>query len=448
MAGVRVAGNRDTPEDVIGGLNQALKLKWPESSGSRILFHVGDAPPHGRVRYHNHWDDEYPTGHPNDRPLDELFNEMCSKEVTYYFGRINNDCDKMIDVFEQHYGGTIDVMDSSKVSSLATHVTFSVMKTVTSTCDSTMSTIKMEGSAHRNYVLDKKEPNWTRLPTLDATIKSYKLPDSISSIIDFSQLEDTVRKCTAQIAPNPFDEGSVRLAYYGNRINSKIWSNSHLKLLCTIGRIIYTLKDEKSTIDEVVFKEMIKLPQIPELDRHRYMADLEVQTVASKLAFEFNDRLGKTNKNPNLKLKFLMAKVIRFDNSDDEKPPRFMAYEKRFHGPTPKMVRYTNNLDFIRNPGADKAAQTRVELAIAFSHFSHSITDGYLLVCDLQGIVSTNETGRQTLLLTDPAIHCPKHVLRFGKTNLRDLGIEKFFARHVCNEFCRALGLKIPSLTF
>lgn len=183
-----------------------------------ILFHVGDAPPHGRAQYHNHGYDEYPSGHPKDRPLDELFNEMRTKEVAYYFGRINNDCDKMINVFEHHYGSTIDVMDSSQVSSLAAHVTSSVMKTVTSTCDSTMSTIKMVGSTSRNYVLDKKEPNWTRLPTLVATIKSYKLPDSVSSITDFSQLQDTVRKCTAQIAPNPFDEGSVRLAYYGNRI--------------------------------------------------------------------------------------------------------------------------------------------------------------------------------------------------------------------------------------
>lgn len=205
--------------------------------------------------------------------------------------------------------------------------------------------------------------------------------------------------------------------------------------------------DPSSTVinDDVIFKEMLTLPKVPELDRQRYTADLEVQTVASKLAFEFNDRLGKTSKDPNLKLKFLMAKVVRFDG-EDGKPPRFMAYEKRFRGATPEMVKYTSNLDFVLNPGADEAVQTRVDLAVAFSHYSHTITDGYLLVCDLQGIVTTDKTDKPTLLLTDPAIHCARH-LRFGKTNLGALGINKFFVKHKCNNFCVALGLKMPSTT-
>jgi len=197
--------------------------------------------------------------------------------------------------------------------------------------------------------------------------------------------------------------------------------------------------------DDVIFKEMLTLANVPELDRQRYTADLEVQTVASKLAFEFNNRLGKTSKDPNSKLKFLRAKVVRFDGEDGG-PPRFMAYEMRFHGSTPEMVKYTSNLDFVLNPGADEAAQTLVDLAIAFSHFTHSITDGYLLVCDLQGIVTTDKMDKPTLLLTDPAIHCAKH-LRFGKTNLGALGINKFFAKHKCNDFCIALGLKMPSIT-
>jgi len=190
---------------------------------------------------------------------------------------------------------------------------------------------------------------------------------------------------------------------------------------------------------------MITLPKVAELDRQRYMADLEVQTVSSKLAFEFNDRLSRTTRNPNLKLKFLMAKMVRFDSKEDGKPPRFMAYEKRFHGPTPEMVKYTNNLDFVLNPGTmDEAAKIRVEVAIAFSHFTHSITDGYLLVCDLQGITTMDKKRKPTLLLTDPAIHCPKH-LRFGKTNLGALGVNKFFAKHKCNSFCNALGLEMPT---
>ena len=44
-------------------------------------------------------------------------------------------------------------------------------------------------------------------------------------------------------------------------------------------------------------------------------------------------------KYPNMKLKFLIDKVIRFEGEDGELP-RFMAYEKRFHGATPEIIKY------------------------------------------------------------------------------------------------------------
>jgi hypothetical protein len=164
--------------------------------------------------------------------------------------------------------------------------------------------------------------------------------------------------------------------------------------------------------------------------------------VASKLAFEFNDQIGKIAEPPTIKLKYLMAKVISFSLENGKQC--FMAYEKRFRGSTPTMVKYTNNLDFSLNPKTlDDEGQCRLELAIAFSHFTHHVTDGYLLVCDLQGIVTNSGKGEPILLLTDPAIHCAKHIC-FGKTNLGGLGIDKFFKRHICNKFCLALGLRIP----
>ena len=140
---------------------------------------------------------------------------MKTKEVAYYFGRINKECDLMLKVFEPYYGGRIDAMESTKVSTLSSHVTASVMKTVTSTLSSTLSTIKTSGSILRTYVLDVKEPDWSGLPTVVATIMTYKLPESIGYIISFARMEDVIRNCRIQIAPNPFAKGSVRLAYYG-----------------------------------------------------------------------------------------------------------------------------------------------------------------------------------------------------------------------------------------
>jgi hypothetical protein len=352
---------------------------------------------------------------------------MLDKELMYFFGRINNECDKMISVFEEHYGKKIDPMDSAKVSTICSAVTESVTRSVSVTYRAkTPSTVCSRDL--RKFTLDVKEPDWSLLPRYDGTILTFNLPDSIKDITSFAKLEDSIKKCRLQIAVNPFSKGAVRLAYYG--------------------RIFYVTKDDPSSksptseiVDDVVFKEMIALPKIVDFDRQRYMTDLEVQTVAAKLAFEFNGKLFRTSLNLNIKLKFLMAKVVRIFMAGDS-TPRFLVYEKRFRGDSPELIKYTNNLNFVLNPeGLDEDGRRRLELAVAFSHFTYDITDGYLLVCDLQGVCVIDLKRKETLLLTDPAIHCSKH-LRFGKTNLGNLGIDKFFQKHVCNKYCHALGLK------
>ena len=62
------------------------------------------------------------------------------------------------------------------------------------------------------------------------------------------------------------------------------------------------------------------------------------------------------------------------------------------------------------------------------------MTQGYLLVVDLQGVNN---------ILTDPQVHCLDKA-RFGKGNLGYLGILMFFNTHVCNEYCKFLGLVNP----
>ena len=40
-------GGGDTPEDVFGGIQAALELKWSSNSMTKVILHVADAPPHG-----------------------------------------------------------------------------------------------------------------------------------------------------------------------------------------------------------------------------------------------------------------------------------------------------------------------------------------------------------------------------------------------------------------
>jgi von Willebrand factor type A domain len=135
VAGVRAGGGGDFPEDVLGGLDKAINITWPERSGARIIFHLADAPPHGTPLYHSHHSDDFPNGHQRDRPLVELFKEMKCKEIAYHFGRVNNQCDRMIAVFSRsgHYGEPIETFDiaATREVSVAERFTPSVVMSIT-----------------------------------------------------------------------------------------------------------------------------------------------------------------------------------------------------------------------------------------------------------------------------------------------------------------------------
>lgn len=426
--GLTPTGGGDYPEDVLGGLDAAVRLSWPTNCGTRVIFHIGDAPPHGNPTYHDSSSDDYPRGHSRDRPLAELFADFKSKAVNLYFGRINDGCDKMIKVFEGAYGAPIEAFDTSDPSAITASVTDSVSRSVSASCSASVSMTKTKG-LRRDFTLCPTVPSWDTLPVHNGSLVSLELPESVEVIMNFDALKQVIKSCRVKIAPHPFAHGSVRLAYYG-------------QVLFGAGHGSATA-DRVPVVDDYIFKEMRTLATIPELDRMRYLVDLEVQTVAATIAFKFNERLGLIRGAPDWKLKFLMAKVLRVTNADGSL--RFMAAEKMYRGPRPEMVRFTNNLNYVADESRlDEQGQKCLPLALAFAHFSYDYTEGYLLVCDLQGLPSVSTKGKSTLLLTDPAIHCPKHT-RFGKTNLQLAGVQAFFKQHKCNALCHGLGLKVPS---
>ncbi|KAF9111039.1 hypothetical protein BGX27_005474 [Mortierella sp. AM989] len=67
----------------------------------------------------------------------------------------------------------------------------------------------------------------------------------------------------------------------------------------------------------------------------------------------------------------------------------------------------------------------------ALAHFSYHQSGGQFTLCDLQGGVYSDG-----VVLTDPVVMSRNQ--RFGPTDLGGEGIESFFARHICNEFCRS----------
>ena len=67
----------------------------------------------------------------------------------------------------------------------------------------------------------------------------------------------------------------------------------------------------------------------------------------------------------------------------------------------------------------------------ALSHFSYHQSGGQLLICDLQGGIYS-----KAVILTDPVVMSLTRC--YGPTDLGPLGIDTFFARHTCNQFCRS----------
>lgn len=67
----------------------------------------------------------------------------------------------------------------------------------------------------------------------------------------------------------------------------------------------------------------------------------------------------------------------------------------------------------------------------ALSHFSYHCSAGQFVLCDLQGGVY-----RDGVILTDPVIL--SRTQTYGPTDLGVEGMETFFARHQCGDYCRS----------
>merc|ERR1712211_228456 len=81
----------------------------------------------------------------------------------------------------------------------------------------------------------------------------------------------------------------------------------------------------------------------------------------------------------------------------------------------------------------------------AFSHFTYRKSKRRMLVCDLQGVL-TSSTSPPLFELTDPVIHYRSFIGRqnaFGRTDRGKRGIHNFFKTHVCTELCRMLNRRI-----
>ncbi|KAI1698245.1 alpha-kinase family domain-containing protein [Ditylenchus destructor] len=268
--------------------------------------------------------------------------------------------------------------------------------------------------ANQLGIKTNRTPNWLEMPIFKGVFRSYTMPNLVVDVIGGKAMTKRYTKAKIQIAENPFDHGSEQKLFYGRDMSNK-------------------------TPVDIVLKEYIpkNTDTASQSSAFPYEIATQMQTIAVYLASEFNVHLEK-KAGIRHDIKFLKVQVLAIEVGPG--PKRYMSCERRC-GRDSEFIRFSGYEMLECTCTANNMKFDVVELLMAFSHWTYKITGGYLMVVDLQGVLNMSESGRKTLELTDPAIHCT-HLTRFGRTNLGEEGMKIFFSRHKCNRFCQAMGLE------
>ena len=185
------------------------------------------------------------------------------KEIQYYFGKITNDTDKMIQKFTEAYEEPITDFNIEDVDKICESVSTAV---ATSVGVSMLYRPKKVGRKLKKFTIVEAEPDWLKIPKVECTITTYDFPNCIQDIIDDVPLKrKTAKKGKIQITDCPFAQGSERIAYYGR----------------------YLIDDKPK---DVVFKEYKYHGMEP---ARRFEISNQTQAVAAYLARKFTERIGK-----------------------------------------------------------------------------------------------------------------------------------------------------------
>ena len=127
---VDAEGGGDFPEAVLDGLDAcARKLSWkPKGKSVKVVFHVADAPPHGKEYYKGH--DDYPEGCPNGLTIAGVSERFRDKDIKYILldcsEEDENPLRNMKHVFsdDEHFGYFKEYKINQGIKMLDTVVTF------------------------------------------------------------------------------------------------------------------------------------------------------------------------------------------------------------------------------------------------------------------------------------------------------------------------------------
>ncbi|KAE9375941.1 hypothetical protein N431DRAFT_332750 [Stipitochalara longipes BDJ] len=455
-------GGNDAPEDVLGGLRQALNTSWKQQT--RCIVHIADAPPHGHTLQSSPCkDDRYPNpgGCPHGLTHEPLLKQMIGLKINYALLRINSSTDRMAATFYQAYSAVsadcvllstnqfyFEVCGSSytpylggKNSKGTTNggllfeeaelgTTFSALRhLIVNMVTNSASRTAVRASAARTKSTGKKL--WSDLTTTLGAIGE----DEDEGDTDDARLETAPPRWHERgwlndtLVVEGFSPDVVR--HDANTLNDMMAHDDNITMSITgltvlkrshpfaqgALRLAYyarTAASENRFVVKSFKKDGKRLAHLAE--------DMRCQALCKAFALDFNALLGEEHS-----IDFIVTTCLKGKSGTDT-GDECLSLEPFIEG---TYVKYNNNCGFVNK---DKPNDRFNQAAQAFSHFTFERSRGRFLVSDLQGV------GH---ILTDPVIHTldPER-FKLADANLGREGFKFFFATHVCNSICAKLGLK------
>ncbi|KAM5344158.1 hypothetical protein ACJ41O_012695 [Fusarium nematophilum] len=462
-------GGDDCPEDVLGGIRQAINATWYHQT--RCIIHIADAPPHGRI-FHDLSDssDHYPEPgtEPHRLTYQPLFKKMVGLSINYVLLRIHNVTDRMAYTFLKEYaaasadckllrsnkyyteateeatalrsglrGGDMSrsnmthalLFEEAELGTSYSALRHLVVRSVTNSASRTAVRMSMARSttattggirSHKTAGLASIEED-DSASMADTPLEKIMLKDTSpewnmpgwlnETIVMQGFCPDVVVHSEGTLNDMMADDDNIKLSAMELTIHkrSQPFSQGALRLAAYARAAVstnrYVVKWSK--------KDGKKLAHLAE--------DMRCQALCKAFALEFN-----ALSNGKHTIDFIVTTCLQRKGSSSSSAD-CLSLEPWIPG---TYVKYNSNNSYVLNDPDNefnKAAQ-------AFSHYTYERSWGRFLVCDLQGVGHT---------LTDPAIcTLDKERFKLADTNIGKEGFKFFFCTHECNEICRKLKLK------
>lgn len=413
LAAEKATGGDDPAEDCLGGLQAVASLPW-NPNDIHVCLWSGDAPGHGL--HDGSVGDNYPGGDKNGLDVPGMCKKLHEKDISLAFGRLTPQTDVMIEMFKK---GLIAVgapempqvtLDPARKRDFADALLGMMMTSAGQSRSTGTGTIpsrrrevaKSVGDAAvmRSYAgkMGLMQPITiasSGVATNGSLIANFVVGGALTQLIKILQTSPPLKFEDASIRVDPgyFAAGGVRFAYHcvvNRKCVAKDFQHAamnrrenHVSEMCGLSVASYMA---------ALFCHALELP----MNRFRY--------VASQLFID-----GATSSTASCTTCFSIEELLEGN------------FEK-----------WNSNAGFVKNT-------PEAMLPNAFSHFTYNVSEGKLMVLDLQG----TQDG-DAYILTDPAVQTIRDISFQNPTNVGEPAMEQFFQAHKCNEYCARL--KLPNL--